>query len=42
MVSQTLGALLRAPMTGDLATARASAASLGAMVQAYSRSILCL
>ena len=34
MVSQTLGALLRLPLTGDVATAKASAAALGAMVQA--------
>ena len=34
MISQTLGALIRAPMTGDIATLRSSAASVGAMVQA--------
>ena len=33
MVSQALGAMLRLPMTGDVATAKASAASVGAMVQ---------
>ena len=32
MLSQSLGALLRLPFTGDVATAKASAASVGAMV----------
>jgi hypothetical protein len=34
MISQTLGALIRAPMTGDIATLKSSAASMGAMVGA--------
>lgn len=34
MLSQSLGAMLRLPFTGDVATAKASAASVGAMVGA--------